>query len=820
MPNKLAGPWRRIATVCLSASIAGSTLAAGGWKLEVLPFVAALALVAFIAAVVGTTRGRARVQIPYVVIGLLALALLTVGQAITLPAGLLAGVSPKAAEVRAFIVGDGAGPLSYEPAASLREVSKLILYALVVWTAFLLGGRSTSRVVVFQTIVVVGLISAAIAIIHRVLGIERLFGLMETAVPTKQMLTTFVNPNHAAGFMALCAATGLGLGEASSDRAGRIGWWAAAAVCAVVSVGLLSKGGLAGLLLALVLYVSVRRWDWLRAPRLAIPIVVGVGVLAAGLWSAFKDTLLDEHHPWQVGVKLAAVQDVLPLIWDHPITGIGRGAFVSVYPQYKTSPLQLTFAFPENLAAQLFAEWGLPVGLAVLVGLVLVVARRLRGDDPAFIGAMAGVAAVVVQNLVDFSLELAGMAVSVAAIIGTCTSGGAAWSLPADRRPTTLAVVVAATVGLFGSLWLAFAAGDLDLDLKRLNRMVQRAQANEPTQGHEALWARHPANPLVSAQVAYLLEVQDPPDYAGALKAANRTLYLAPTYADGHLLTGRLLMRTGFRQQGLLSIRRAWEIGGARLELTNYALRLCRTVDDVWALLPRADLLTDRPDGRALGRAARQLIAQDRAALARALLSRPFDDAAANDAELAALTAARHQAGLFERSLSAVRIRRKARAHDDDLAIVEARTLLRLGRTKEALTVLAGARQRPNADFQLLRFKVALSAADLETAADALDQLKRRPESMERKLVRLEADLQLAKGDVDEALATLNRSLEQNPTQVELRAFRAKLLLEKGRRNEAKLDLLLVLRRNPDHRAARTMAKTLGIELPADSPAP
>ena len=820
-------PWRTVAVGALSVTIAASALAAGGWKLEILPFVALIAFLALTAAAIGAIERGHRPRVPKVSVVLAGLALFTLAQAIALPEVVLGLLSPKANDLRTFVAGTGAGPISYEPAATLREAGKLLTYAIVVWTAFLLAGRSSSRMRTLQTIVAVGLISAATAIIHRALGVRRLFGWWETTTPTAEMLTTFVNPNHAAGFMVLCSVTALGLGDASVERSTRTGWRLTAVVCGGVSIFLLSKGGIAGLALALALYFSIRRWDWLRSPRATIGVIAATVAVGSTLWLVWKDTLLDERHPWGAAIKVAGVRDVVPMVWDHPVFGIGRGAFVSVYPQYKTSPLQLTFAFPENLVAQLVAEWGLIVGLAATVGLIAVIARRLGGNDPAAIGAMSGVAAVVAQNSVDFSLELAGMAVPVAAIIGTYSTPAESWTLASRRRlrvvTATLAVGALALIGTFAG---AFGAGDLDLDLKRLVRMVRRASEAraESAPGPKAIeasefepvWARHPANPLVSAQVAYLREIGSPPDFARALKAANRTLYLAPMYADGHLLTGRLLLRTGHRQQGLSSIRQAWAISAGRRDLINHGLSLCRTVDDVWQLLPRADILTDRPDGRSIALAAKQLRAAGRDDLANAVMARPYADDEATPDEIAALAGARMRAGLFESALAAIRRLRKERPNEASLAIDEARTLLRLQRWREALDALSSLRIDTDPEVERLRFQAALRADALDTAAEALQRLERKPGSARAQLPLLEARLLMRRGEPARALERLNQALERNPIQIDVRLLRAQLLMKQKRFTEAELDVRLILRRAPKHRTARRMAQSLNLDLSSE----
>lgn len=811
--------WRSLANGGLAVTVAVSSLAAGGWKLEVLPLVAVAAWVTLAACLVCVARSERSARVPGFVGGLIVLAVLTALQAVPLPASWLGWLSPKVYEVRQFVTGDGAGPLSYEPAATWREVAKLLVYAAVGWSAYLLSPRSPDRARVLQPLVVVGLASAAIAIIHRILGLERLFGLIETSAPTSEMLTTFVNPNHAAGFMVLCAATAVGLAAGSTDRSARIGWQVAAGVCAAVSTMLLSKGGWLGLGLALGVYVSVRRFDWARSAKSLALVLTGAVAVTAGAWWLVKDVLLQPAHPWAVAVKLAAVQDVIPLVDDHRSFGIGRGAFVSVYPQYKTSLEQLTFAFPENLLAQLVTEWGVPMGGVAAIGLLVVVFRRLRARPALVLGAMAGVVAVVGQNLVDFSLELAGMAVPVVLVLGAATSTSATWpSGPLDRWPGRAAIMIAFAVGLTSSFGLAFRAGDLDLDANRLERLVKTgASPNASRSLYRDVWHRHPANPLIAAQVAYLHETADPPDYEAAMHAANRALYLAPTYADAHLLSGRLLLRTGFREQGLLSIRRAWQMGASRRALVQHAVSLCQNAEEVWQILPRVDLLTGRPHGRDIAIAARALGAAGRSDVAIALLQRPFDDALASDEELVVLAAVRSTFGLHERALDSIRRYRQQHPDDVEVVVTEANALLRLGRPQEALTAIESIATADDVDLQTLRFNAALAADALDTAADALERLKRQS-SAATKVALLETRIAFRRGDLDLALKVLNRALEHDPSHIELRLARAKLFMRRRRYNQAKLDVRLVLRRDPANETAVRLAESLRIPVEPREP--
>ena len=62
-------------------------------------------------------------------------------------------------------------------------------------------------------------------------------------------------------------------------------------------------------------------------------------------------------------------------------TGIGRGAFASVYPVYKTLEARVTFTHAENEVFQTLIECGWPVGLVVLGALLAVLVWQQRAGD-------------------------------------------------------------------------------------------------------------------------------------------------------------------------------------------------------------------------------------------------------------------------------------------------------------------------------------------------------------------------------------------------------------------------------------------------------
>jgi O-antigen ligase len=149
------------------------------------------------------------------------------------------------------------------------------------------------------------------------------------------------------------------------------------------------------------------------------------------------------------GDRLRVWAEALPMFRDHPVVGIGAGAFGDVFPLYRVSagPHPVRFAHAENEALELLVETGV-VGVALLgAALFLLLARAFRarraGPVPWTVpGALAALAAALAHALVDFNLHVPGNALlytALAALLWAATAAasprpeGAASSSTSDR---------------------------------------------------------------------------------------------------------------------------------------------------------------------------------------------------------------------------------------------------------------------------------------------------------------------------------------------------------------------------------------------------
>jgi tetratricopeptide (TPR) repeat protein len=841
--NELSGGLS-VADLALWTSIVLAPLAAGGGRLEVLPVLVVLASFAYISTLLAIKSEGRSLHCFLLPGGMFLVALLCVFQATPLPSAVVGFLSPRALEIRSFVQDgrpDAFMPITYEVSATLRDAARFSIYGMIALVAHQRARALRGSEPVIMAIVVAGVLSIAVGWFHRLLGIESMYGVFETLRPTEQLLSTFVNLNHASGF--LMFATMCALGLALEDKAAeRKAWFLAAALlCAMSSALSFSRAGLSVLILAIVVFtgylIASKSVEHRPSARLlAIVLVLSLLVPLAAVVTHWSDFVHEfegtDLATIQSGAKAAAMKDAWPMILDHRWVGIGRGSYISTYPAYKTSGFQFTFTHPENIAVELASDFGLVFGTIALVAFLVAVGVRLRrATSPSLIAALIGVAGLVIHNLVDFSLEMPGVAIAVAAILG-----GSAWSairtfriavggwgkmLPVMVLPPVLAV--AASVG-------AFAAGDLDRDLLTVEDAVaDRIQIQKEEGGTtddavatklDQIARRHPANPIIHSKLAFFHEIGKPPDLRLAIHEANKALFLAPTYAEEHLVVGRMLLNTGRRAQAFAEIRRGWAMADPERvpvfirQVAIYA----KNADEFRRAVPRRDEALDILDEGALAQGAMKLVAIGRRTWAQALLA-PLDsdEAVASIApkDLKVVAIAAREAEEDDLALRVLR-QRIEKAPDD----IYARTMLieilgaskdteAIDRELEAALAVHGIDRVP---FLRGRISNALERGDIPLARKSLEELTSvtsPTQANQALLAELEATIDLRDNRVASALRALDRAIALVPSNTRLRMQRIGLFLRMGRTSEARADLQALLRLEPKNASAAALLERL-----------
>lgn len=485
-------------------------------------------------------------------------------QALPLPRTLTEWVQPEA-----VVLADGGARLLREPvpgwiALSLAPGSTMLQFVLGAGliAAFLAASTLVAlghRRRVLVGVAVSGLVMAVVAVLHTAVGAERVFGIYQPIHTTNPLLAPLVNQNQLSGFLSMCAPVLVGLGMDRDEPRARWGWLAAGTLVATCALVAVSRGGAASTVvgfLTLGLFALFRRRRAqghpvgtsvvLIAAVLATAVGLGLYVAADALYRDFEQGSL---------VKLTLAQMGAELALDHPFVGVGRGAFSAAFVSRLGTTTRITH--PENLIALWASEWGIAIAVALVAILGWAILRAARtAKSWAHLGGAAGLVALFAHDLVDHSLELAGVSVVAAALAGGVVTASRRQRVAAAR--VTLPRAAAGAGAL--ALGLVLVAG-WTLD-QRSVLGLQRTLEAQLRQGDRESFRRtvieavraHPSEPafalLGGSEAAQRGDAE-------ALRWLNRAMALAPGWGAPHEEAARYLVRAGFLRQALLEIREA-----------------------------------------------------------------------------------------------------------------------------------------------------------------------------------------------------------------------------------------------------------------------
>jgi tetratricopeptide (TPR) repeat protein len=444
-------------------------------------------------------------------------------------------------------------------------------------------------------IVVIGLLLATAALLHPAFGAHKLFGIYEPRPGVAEAhIAPLLNPNNLAGYLNIALCLTLAGSLSREPRVPRAITIVLAVLLGATQVWVASRGGVIAMVLgatavvALALSERVKRRD----PRTWLTVGCGAATAIGGLLIVLgsSDRAQGELLVTEVS-KFAVWFDVLKMLPAYGIFGAGRGAFESVYPQFRQGVGHVTMTNPENLVAQWITEWGVPVAIAGLVTIVVALrptAAVARSRTAA--GAWAALAAIAAQNMADFSSEIPGVMLSavVCGAIVVAGSPGLApkWSLERWSHSSTAVAGVAAAASLLAVLGGVTALDrHVHEDRRRLHDAVLRAVALDAM--HDLVRAamlRHPAEPylpFITALRATRARDENPLPWLGA------TLERARVYGPAHLLLARVVASRSPSQARLeyrLALEQAGEVGQA---VMAEAPRMVGGYDDAMELVSK-----------------------------------------------------------------------------------------------------------------------------------------------------------------------------------------------------------------------------------------
>lgn len=561
---------RSFAAWGLALLLVAAPMAVGGMRWDVQLVASGVALVLLmLGAYARLNRGMRLPWALWVAVLLIPLGLL---QLAPLSVETLVAVSPKAAELRRFTLGDlglfdGRGhPVSLAPSATWIAVFHQVAFVAVAVLAANLD--RPDRHLVAKALAYGGALVALIGLVHWGVQADRIFGLYQPRHTAKLSgyFGTFVNANTQAGYLVLCTLAALGLlAHSESDRDQRILLWAAA-LCGAGAMLSGSRGGHVAMLVGLLVFAALsharekvvearrRRARMLSNVALLLGALGVVGALAVvPEWTALADGG-DEARlsTW------ASASDLAREFWA---TGAGRGAFGSVYPVVRELQASGGVSHPENIALQLATEWG--VGLAAVILLVAVVGWWHaftgigRKVDPVHWALVAGLAAVGIQQLVDFGFESVGLSLPVAAAFGAVLAGCQRRLGPLGTPAPAVALATLVVALALGGLLAWKGPGALSRHPTAVRAELKAAAADTLRDVSHAATQDYPADYRIALRTARQHVALRSGSLREVLRWINRAIYLYPGGGETHLFAARVLEQAGRPAQAAAEYRLA-----------------------------------------------------------------------------------------------------------------------------------------------------------------------------------------------------------------------------------------------------------------------
>jgi tetratricopeptide (TPR) repeat protein len=786
------------------------------------------ALALFSALAAGLATRRERVVSDPLTLVVLAAAAFTLLQAAPIGAvisDLLGGASRARIAVATAGLATPFSSISVEPATSVLDAFKLLAFGAVLAGVSTLSRRADRASLFLHAVAVAGLAQAALGLVNLLAGPTHMFGLYASPLTERSGFHgTLLNDNHAAALMNLSTFAWLALALDAESGRFRPVYLVAMVGTAAGSIATMSRAGGGILLLFLAAFAAWRRLSStggsratpvMRALLLASLLVASLVVLAVfeDLVNLFADTTL---LPRGWGAKTALWEGALDLVADHPWAGVGRGGVVSAATAYIDAMPDNAIEYFENLPLQALADWGIPFGLLALLGGALAAGRLLLAvaDQPAGMAAGFGVAAVAVHNLFDFNIEVPGVALPVACVLGVLAGRGATSGPARPSRPAARVTLVAGSLMCLaaGAFALPWALGhSRTADAAALTALVGRAQSGENVDAGvatelESALRFHPHDAQVLTLAARIEGASGRLDRAADLAA--RALALAPESWDAGLILADARVRQGQPEAAVAPL--------ARL-LADHPLRR----RELYAALDRpsvprsvaAAVLAVDPVARA--EYLNMLVAGGRSARAEAFL-RASLKLAPDDHDLLVRLALLYlnQEKLDASSDVATRL---LALHPDREGgwLVLGRVYRARHELLEALAMVTEAAKLAADPTEAWFDELGLlSALRRWEEFDALARVVSRRVATDRywttRLLRLQSDRELASGDLDAAVRDLDRAALQRPTDPEIPLRKARVLRQYRRFQEALVAYRRVLQLSPTHAEALREVEEIG----------
>lgn len=328
--------------------------------------------------------------------------------------------------------------VSFDPQATREAAAKLLALAIYFSTALVVLRHPTRLQLTARALSVFGLGISLLAIVQRLTWNGKLYWIR----PVSAFVAPFGpygNYNHFAGLIELLFPLPLAWLIFSRCRLDeRIFHGVAVTLMVTAAVLSMSRAGILSIGIQLLafgfLMVMNRR-------RSALPLVILVAVILLSLWIGYEplqrrlssfSSGASEHS---VVTRLSYWKSSWRIFLDHPLTGVGLGAFPTVYPSYGSSSSRYErLEQAHNDYLQLLTDTGVVGGVLMGIAGIFIVRtwfrliRRLSMRNGAlvanFFGSAVALLGILVHSLFDFNLQITANALLALLMLAISVSSG------------------------------------------------------------------------------------------------------------------------------------------------------------------------------------------------------------------------------------------------------------------------------------------------------------------------------------------------------------------------------------------------------------
>ncbi len=359
--------------------------------------------------------------------------LITIIQTIPLPLSLLRFLSPKSYELLTQInsIYDKIiepvrfYTISIEPYISLEYIIRIIVLILIFIAASQEEFSETQ--ILTRAIAYCGAVIVLYGFIEGLLNFRTYYSQNLSITNEGIIPSVFINPNHQAGFLGLALFSGISLFYSSSDKNERVMFLFCSALSGAGIFLTLSRGGIIALIASLLFLSALIMRNRFSARKSFFILLVSLFVIIIAFYLAYQEILSELSTLTDIkrmeNEKYRLVLSSAELFKDFLLTGTGKGGFETIFNIYREDTFFVSFSLMENQIFQQLADYGIFHFIIMLITTGYFAYTFLRHTLTVRTALLVtGVFYILLQNLVDFNLEIFSVQIAVIIIVAALIS--------------------------------------------------------------------------------------------------------------------------------------------------------------------------------------------------------------------------------------------------------------------------------------------------------------------------------------------------------------------------------------------------------------